>query len=443
MSTKVIVRMLVAIGAVLLIASAPASAQILDQVSPVIQNGSSNLDVQWVTQQEVIVGLAGPLVQIDLFTQAPGSCTFEIIEASPWTSMPPSFSATFTGTTAGTWESIDVSSAGLSFLPGDTFTIQFIGTGGGLWVGSAWDFFASDPHAGYYPGRYFQNGMPMFFGAMDIAFRSYVSEPAGPTLDIKPGSCPNPLNRSSHGVLPVAVVGSEAFDVMEIDVWSVVLERADGVGGVVAPNEGPPGPHSEYEDVATQFEGESCDCHGEAGDGITDLSMKFRTDEVVEVLELGDLDAGALVELVVSGNLLDGTPFAVSDCVRLVPTGSGAVPVLVDGGAAGSWVDVSPLDSTLDGGGFGSFVRSFPGSTVVTLGAAEAFNGQAFIVWEINGVPQNPGQTMLQLTLPEPRTMATKVNVSAIAIYETDQGKVDVRPMPGFSPDKSQTTSSR
>jgi predicted outer membrane repeat protein len=138
-------------------------------------------------------------------------------------------------------------------------------------------------------------------------------------LDIKPGSCPNPLNRKSHGVLPVALVGTPAFDPTSIDVASLLLARADGVGGSVPPNEGPPGPHSVFEDVASPFEGEPCDCHEEEGDGFTDLSMKFRTDEVVESLELNDLPAGAAIELIVSGHLLDGTPFEASDCIALVP----------------------------------------------------------------------------------------------------------------------------
>ncbi|NIM47741.1 MAG: hypothetical protein GTO22_00500, partial [Gemmatimonadales bacterium] len=95
--------------------------------------------------------------------------------------------------------------------------------------------------------------------------------------------------------------------------------RADGVGGSVAPHEGPPGPHSVFQDVATPFEGEPCDCHELEGDGIDDLSMKFKTDELVSALGLDALDSGALVELAVRGNLTSGLEFIGKDCVKLVP----------------------------------------------------------------------------------------------------------------------------
>lgn len=138
-------------------------------------------------------------------------------------------------------------------------------------------------------------------------------------LDIKPGSCPNSFNRKSNGFLPVALVGTESFDVTMVDISSILIARADGIGGSVAPNEGPRGPHSVLEDVATPFEGDPCDCHTLGGDGIMDLSMKFRTDDLVDMLELDFLPAGEHVELVVTGTLLDETPFSASDCIVLVP----------------------------------------------------------------------------------------------------------------------------
>jgi hypothetical protein len=85
---------------------------------------------------------------------------------------------------------------------------------------------------------------------------------------------------------------------------------------------GPPGPKIRVEDLATAFDGEPCDCHELEGDGIDDLSMKFDTEVVVSELQLDDLPGRTDVELVVSGELSDGTRFSATDCVRLVPPGS-------------------------------------------------------------------------------------------------------------------------
>ncbi|MHC4611075.1 MAG: thrombospondin type 3 repeat-containing protein, partial [Planctomycetota bacterium] len=48
-------------------------------------------------------------------------------------------------------------------------------------------------------------------------------------LDVRPGSCPNPFNRKSPGLLPIALVGTGNLDVAEVDLTSVLLARADGV----------------------------------------------------------------------------------------------------------------------------------------------------------------------------------------------------------------------
>ena len=45
--------------------------------------------------------------------------------------------------------------------------------------------------------------------------------------------------------------------------------------------------------------------------------VKFDSSEVVVALQLNELDKGSLVELVVSGILLDGTTFAARDCIQL------------------------------------------------------------------------------------------------------------------------------
>jgi hypothetical protein len=64
-------------------------------------------------------------------------------------------------------------------------------------------------------------------------------------LDIKPGTCKNPLNIGSKGVLPVAVLGSAGFDVSVINPASIRLIGVEplrsAVEDVAAPADSAPG----------------------------------------------------------------------------------------------------------------------------------------------------------------------------------------------------------
>jgi hypothetical protein len=134
-------------------------------------------------------------------------------------------------------------------------------------------------------------------------------------LDIKPGSCPNPLNARSQGRLPVAILGTASMDVHDIDSSSLRLES-------VAPV------HTGTEDVSTPIEGEPCECTSEGPDGLLDLTLKFDTQDVVAAL--GPVVNGEERVLTLTGLLLDGTPFEARDCVRLHVPGATAArePVL-------------------------------------------------------------------------------------------------------------------
>ena len=125
-------------------------------------------------------------------------------------------------------------------------------------------------------------------------------------IDIKPGSCPNPLNVNSKGVLPVAILGTEVLDVIDIDVASISLE---GVAPI----------RFDYEDVATPFEGDLCDCHELGPDGYFDLTLKFDTQEIVAAL--GDVEDGEYLPLTLSVTLVDGTVIEGSDCIRIIKKG--------------------------------------------------------------------------------------------------------------------------
>lgn len=245
-------------------------------------------------------------------------------------------------------------------------------------------------------------------------------------LDIKPGSCPNAFNAQSHGVLPVAVMSTENVDVTEVDISTLLISRADGVGGMVAPHEGPPGPHTVLEDVATPFDGQPCDCHELEGDGILDVSMKFKVDDLVEGLDLDNLPGGSMVELVVTGNLVDGTPFIASDCIRTVPeNGMQSFNLSVSSNIPDVYVEVSPLDSHQDGPGFCNFARSYVAGSLVALTAPASVEGRPFLAWNVDAVLQNLGQTTIEL----PQGSLT----GAHAVYGRGIGPL-LRPVPAAGP---------
>jgi len=127
-------------------------------------------------------------------------------------------------------------------------------------------------------------------------------------VDIKPGSCRNPLNLASHGVLPVAILGTEDFDVNTIDIASIRL--AD-----VAPI------RSGFEDVAAPAaDGNECGCSEAGPDGYTDLTLKFNTQQLVEALAVtaDDLVRGDVLILTLTGVSSDGTRIEGADCVSIV-----------------------------------------------------------------------------------------------------------------------------
>jgi hypothetical protein len=130
-------------------------------------------------------------------------------------------------------------------------------------------------------------------------------------VDIKPTSCPNPLNVKSQGVLPVAILGTADFDVTQVDPITVELEGVSPLRWT-------------REDVATPYEpfvGKqgAYDCTEEGPDGYMDLSFKFNTQEVVAALGL--VEDGDVLVLSLTGSLLGGEGFVGEDVVVILKKG--------------------------------------------------------------------------------------------------------------------------
>ena len=114
-------------------------------------------------------------------------------------------------------------------------------------------------------------------------------------VDIKPGSCPNPLNTNDRGVIPVAIVGTASLDVTQIDPASVELA-------------GVPALRSSFEDVTTPFTPftgkTNCntDCATAGPDGILDMVFHFDAQEVIAAL--GPVTDGECIVVKLTGSLL-------------------------------------------------------------------------------------------------------------------------------------------
>lgn len=115
-------------------------------------------------------------------------------------------------------------------------------------------------------------------------------------IDVKPGSDPNCFNLNGHGVIPVAILGSEDLDVYDVDTDPDATYPIS-FNGLDVRVRGKKGPLCSVEDTN--------------GDSYLDLVCHFE-DDTSEWL--GGDDTATL-----TGQLLDGTRIEGSDSICIVP----------------------------------------------------------------------------------------------------------------------------
>jgi hypothetical protein len=145
-------------------------------------------------------------------------------------------------------------------------------------------------------------------GAVDVA------------IDIKPGGERNSINLASNGVIPVALLGSDELDVLDVDPTTLAF--------------GPSGALPAHQ-LCTRdgFTGHFEDVNG---DGFEDLVTHYATSEVG--IASGDLEA------CLSGRTISGQQFEGCDLVTIVP------PLDQCGAAASSDLAALPVIGPVNGG---------------------------------------------------------------------------------------------
>lgn len=132
---------------------------------------------------------------------------------------------------------------------------------------------------------------------------------ADSVADVVPGTCTNPHDVAATDLYLVQILGRADLDLSALDLASVTLARVDGLGMAVRPI------------YATLLDAGSASptgvCPTQDPDGFDDAVLRFSTPETTDFLDLDLEPTDQVVEVLLTGTLLDGTPFSARDVIQV------------------------------------------------------------------------------------------------------------------------------
>ena len=132
-------------------------------------------------------------------------------------------------------------------------------------------------------------------------------------VDIKPGFCPNPLVVTKRGVVTVAMLGTDGFNVNEIDRNSIrLLEVVQPVGSNVI-DVATPYKLFTWNSSGTNIEADSCTDRGP--DGKPDLVLTFEKKDILKAL--GSVKPGAVLVVRLTARHKSGASLVGQDVVLI------------------------------------------------------------------------------------------------------------------------------
>ncbi len=177
--------------------------------------------------------------------------------------------------------------------------------------GGAYDWYAPDFNPYYHSTNDLLEHLDPGFtvGNIKIGIATLASlagyvPPRSVTFDVRPGSCRNPLNPKSRGVVPALVLGSSDVDARDIDIASLRIEESVSPSAI------------RVVDMGSAIDDDGHPCADMSPDGIDDLRLMFSTEGIAAAM--GPVGKGTIVTLHLTGRLLDGTHIVGEDAVVIV-----------------------------------------------------------------------------------------------------------------------------